>query len=186
MAKIYQLDGSTLYLCNSCLDDLGPIPGKWEETPLETCSVCGEVDLQSREEIDRYHARPTNQFGEFAFEHVCLDFLPDIVCDIRDFWMLDFVERSPFRRLFKWCIMPTVDARPQARQWMATYQSADACFSYSDWAGCVLQDQSGDQIKYLGSAPPSAHPAYQPVEDRDKHKAELGLDPDYKIIGTVM
>ena len=140
----------------------------------------------SKEEIDRYHARPTNQFGEFAFEHVCLDFLPDIVCDIRDFWMLDFVERSPFRRLFKWCIMPTVDARPQARQWMATYQSADACFSYSDWAGCVLQDQSGDQIKYLGSAPPSAHPAYQPVEDRDKHKAELGLDPDYKIIGTVM
>ena len=59
---------------------------------------------------DEYNSKPTNQFGEFMFEHVCLDFLPDIVCDIRDFWMLDFAERSPFRPYFKWCIMPTVDA----------------------------------------------------------------------------
>jgi len=140
----------------------------------------------SKEEKDRYNSNPTNQFGEAMFEHVCLDFLPDIVCDIRDFWMLDFVERSPFRRLFKWCIMPTVDARPQARQWVATYQGADACFTYSDWAGGVLCSQSGNQINYLGSAPPSAHPAYQPVPDKDKNKAELGIDPEYKIIGTVM
>ena len=51
MAKIYRLDDSTLYLCDTCLNDLGPIPGKWVETPLETCSVCGEVDLQSQEEM---------------------------------------------------------------------------------------------------------------------------------------
>ena len=49
----------------------------------------------SQEELEAYNSRPTNQFGEWAFEHVCLDFLPDFVCDIRDFWMLDFAERSP-------------------------------------------------------------------------------------------
>ena len=65
--------------------------------------------------------------------------------------MLDF-EKSPYRNFFKWCIMPTVDARPQARQWLATYQSADACLTYSDWAGGILQDQSGGKIKYIGSA----------------------------------
>jgi hypothetical protein len=138
----------------------------------------------SQEELNEYHSQPVNQFGEFIFERVCLDFLPDVVCDIRDFWMVDFIERSPFRPCFKWALMPTVDARPQARQWLSTYQSADACFTYSDWAGDVLKDQTGGQINHLGSAPPSAHPAYQPIQDKDKHKESLGIEPEYKIIGT--
>jgi glycosyltransferase involved in cell wall biosynthesis len=140
----------------------------------------------AQSEIDSYGSVPTNQFGEFLFEHVCLDFFPDIVCDIRDFWMLDFADRSPYRPFFKWAIMPTVDASPQARQWIATYESADACFTYSDWAGGILGDQSGGKINYLGSAPPSAHPAYQPIQDKDEHKKKFGIDPEYKIIGTVM
>lgn len=142
--------------------------------------------VASKEEMDMYGSSGTNQFGEWIFEHVCLDFMPDVVCDIRDFWMLEFAERSPFRPHFKWCLMPTVDARPQARQWVATYQSADACLTYSDWAGGVLQDQSGGKINYLGSSPPSAHPAYNPVDDKRAHKASYGIDPEYKIIGTVM
>lgn len=140
----------------------------------------------SEDEIQRYHSVPANQFGQHSFESVCLDFLPDVVCDIRDFWMLDFAERSPFRKCFKWAIMPTVDAAPQARQWIATYASADACFTYSDWAGEVLQQQSGGTINYLGSSPPSAHPAYKPVEDKLAHKKALGINPKHKIIGTVM
>ena len=133
-----------------------------------------------------YHSNGINQFGEFAFEDTCLDFMPDIVCDIRDFWMLEFADRSPFRPFFKWCIMPTVDARPQARQWIATYQSADACLTYSDWAGEVLRKQSGGKINYLGSSPPSAHPAYQPIENKEELRQSLGLPPNAKIIGTVM
>jgi len=140
----------------------------------------------SQEELDAYGASGHGQFGEWIFEHVCLDFMPDIVCDIRDFWMLEFAERSPFRPYFKWAIMPTVDARPQARQWIATYESAEACFTYSDWAGGVLEKQSGGKINYLGSAPPSAHPAYNMIEDKRAHKKSMGIDPDYKIIGTVM
>ncbi|MBG88424.1 MAG: hypothetical protein CMO80_16195 [Verrucomicrobiales bacterium] len=140
----------------------------------------------SQQELDMYGSSGTNQFGEWIFEHVCLDFMPDVVCDIRDFWMLEFAERSPFRPHFKWCLMPTVDARPQARQWVATYQGADACLTYSDWAGGVLQDQSGGKINYLGSSPPSAHPAYNPVDDKRAHKVSYGIDPEYKIIGTVM
>ena len=140
----------------------------------------------SEEEQKAYQSSATHQFGEWCFEHVCLDFFPDIVCDIRDFWMLDFAERSPFRNYFKWVIMPTVDARPQARQWMATYEGADAVLTYSDWAGKVLIDQGLSPNKYHGSAPPSAHPAYAPVADKRAHKQEWGLDPDCRIIGTVM
>ena len=134
----------------------------------------------------KYNSNPSMQFGEFRFEEACLDFKPDIVCDIRDFWMLDFEERSPFRDFFKWCIMPTVDARPQARQWIATYNSADACLTYSDWAGEVLKDQSGGSINYLGSSPPSAHPAYQPLHNKQELKKSYGLSDNTKIIGTVM
>ena len=60
MTKIFRLDDSTLYLCDGCLDDLGPVPGKWNETPLEMCSVCGEEDLQSQEEMDAYHNDMSN------------------------------------------------------------------------------------------------------------------------------
>ena len=140
----------------------------------------------SEEQKKAFQSQPTNQFGEYAFESVCLNFKPDIVCDIRDFWMLDFVERSPFRRFFKWCIMPTVDAAPQARQWIATYQSADACLSYSDWAGEVLKSQSGGKINYIGSAPPSAHPAYTPIQEKKELREFFNIDPEAKIVGTVM
>ena len=140
----------------------------------------------SEEEMKAYGSNGVNQFGEWIFEHVCLDFMPDFVCDIRDFWMLDFAERSPFRNYFKWAIMPTVDARPQARQWISTYRGADACFTYSDWAGGILEDQSGGKINYLGSAPPSAHPAYKPVENRGDHRIYYQIPKKAKIIGTVM
>ena len=64
MATIYRLDDSTLYLCDTCLNDLGPIPGTWREEPLETCSVCGDVDLQTQEEMDAYHHDMSNQQWE--------------------------------------------------------------------------------------------------------------------------
>ena len=146
-------------------------------TPDERCS---------EEERKQYQLYPTAQFGELIFEEVCLDFKPDVVCDIRDFWMLDFEERSPFRPFYKWCVMPTVDAQPQARQWIATYQSADACLTYSEWAGEVLKKQSGGKINYLGTSPPSAHHAYKPIENKGQLRADFGLDSDIKIIGTVM
>lgn len=140
----------------------------------------------SKEDKEQYQHHSTAQFGELAFESVCLDFKPDIVCDIRDFWMLDFQERSPFRPFYKWCIMPTVDARPQARQWIATYQSADACLTYSEWAGEVLKEQSGGKINYIGISPPSAHSAYRPAQDKVALRKSMGLDPSLKIVGTVM
>ena len=57
---IWRLEASTLYMCNSCLSDLGPIPGKWNETPLGKCSICGDIDLRAREELDAYHHDMSN------------------------------------------------------------------------------------------------------------------------------
>lgn len=133
-----------------------------------------------------YNSKHTNQFGEYVFHDVCLDFMPDIVCDIRDFWMIEFVERSTYRNFFKWCIMPTVDAEPQANNWIETFKSADACLSYSDWSGEILQAQGCGAINYIGSAPPSAHQAYSAEKDKLKCRSLLGIPKNKKIIGTVM
>ena len=141
-------------------------------------------DDESQQE--RYDSLPTNQFGEWKFESVLLDFQPDIVCDIRDFWMFEHQERSPYRPYFHWVVMPTVDAAPQNEQWLSTFESADAVFSYSDWGHEVLEKESNGSIKCLGSAPPSADAAYIPVEDKAKHKESMGFEENIKFIGTVM
>ena len=65
MPRIYQQsEAKTLVLCDSCLDELGPLPGRWDEEPLMECSVCGAIDDQTREEMDAYHHDMSNQQWE--------------------------------------------------------------------------------------------------------------------------
>ena len=143
-------------------------------------------DKDNEVDQEKYDSNPINQFGAWKFEAVTLSFLPDIVCDIRDFWMFEYQERSPFRPFFNWVIMPTVDANPQNEQWLNTFSNANAVFTYSDWGAKVLNTESNGAINCLGSAPPSADQAYTPVKDKRAHKDAMGFDPDSKIIGTVM
>ena len=64
MTKIFRLEDSSLYLCEDCLDELGPIPGRWKETSLDECSVCGEVDLQTQEEMQQWSEEQDQQSWE--------------------------------------------------------------------------------------------------------------------------
>lgn len=84
----------------------------------------------------------TNQFGKWKFEHVLADFRPDIVIDIRDWWMVAFQERSPFRQYFKWLVMPTVDSIPQKEEWIQTYNGANYVMAYSDFGIDSLRKSS--------------------------------------------
>ena len=132
-----------------------------------------------------YSSNTTNQFGEWRFEKVCLDFKPDVVLCIRDFWMDSFVYKSPFRRIFKWIWMPTVDGSPQNEEWVDYFANADAIITYSDWASEVLKYQSGGSINYIGTASPTASEHFVPM-DKSSIRKEFGLDENSKIIGTVM
>ncbi len=123
----------------------------------------------------------------WKFESVALDFRPDFVVDVRDWWHLEHQERSPFRPFFRWAIMPTVDAAPQADEWMATYLSADAVFSYSDWGLSLLEKQGGGRVKTVASAPPGADlVTLRPAPDKKAHKAQMGLPADALVVGTIM
>jgi len=136
-------------------------------------------------ELEAYNSSPENQFGAWKFESVCLDFKADVVLSIRDYWMDSFVYKSPYRRLFKWVYMPTVDAYPQNKEWLHVFGSADALITYSRWALESLKSQMADNTNFFKEAPPSASERFKPV-NKEEHKQNLGIDPSVNIIGTVM
>ena len=132
-----------------------------------------------------YNGNASAQFGDHSFNNVLLDFQPDVVMDIRDWWMIEFEQRSPFRDFFHWAIMPTVDAAPQDVQWINTYASADAVFAYSEFGKRTLLEQC-DDIKFIDIASPAASSFFSPVQDKRQHKSDMGISPDTFIVGTVM
>lgn len=135
----------------------------------------------------QYTSHPQNEFGRWRFERTILDFKPDIVWDIRDYWMLSFEGQSPLRPFYHWCIMPPVDSAPQQEEWIESFINADSVFVYSDWAIPVLQDEGGGNINVVCSAPPGCDiHIYRPVPDKEKHKDNMGFIVDSNIIGTVM
>jgi len=134
---------------------------------------------------DSYKGNITAQFGEQAFNSVLLDFQPDVVMDIRDWWMIEFQQRSPFRDFFHWAIMPTVDAAPQGNQWINTYASADSVFAYSEFGRDILLQQC-DNIKFVDVASPAASQHFQPHPNKQQHKIDMGISPESLIVGTVM
>lgn len=142
-------------------------------------------DEHNEEQMKLYNSNAGNQFGSWRFERVCLDFEPDIVLTIRDYWMDAFVYHSPYRRIFKWAWMPTVDASPQNPEWIDLFCDANYVLTYSDWAKNVLEEQAGQNINTVGSAPPSASDAFIPM-DQKSIRDEFGVRDDINIIGTVM
>ena len=143
----------------------------------------------------RTKGQNTNQFGEWKFDGVLMDFKPDIVIDIRDWWMLEFQERSVFRQWYKWVVMPTVDAEPQAEEWISTYENANMVLAYSDYGVHTLRRQS--QIATNGKKRMRIFPkAMRPGVDLDVFKPidsteirnfwNLNQQEQYPIIGTVM
>lgn len=142
-----------------------------------------------KDEAERkiYNSNGLNQFGRWRFDRVLLDFKPDVVWDIRDFWMMGYEYNSPLRDYYNWTIMPTVDSAPQQPEWVHVYSTADDVFTYSDWAIDVLDKQGSGMLNVHGSAPPGVdHDVFTPPANKAKHKEQFGLFGTAKIIGTVM
>jgi glycosyltransferase involved in cell wall biosynthesis len=146
-----------------------------------------EPDPNNPMEQQAYGQDKINQFGKWRFDEVCLDFKPDIVISIRDWWMDAWIEKSPFRKHFKWITMPTVDGEPQKPEWLDTYADADKLLTYSHWGKNLLERQSGGRLKVAGVASPCTDlEIFKPPHDKAKLRAEFGLSQDIFIIQTVM
>jgi len=133
-----------------------------------------------------YGSNPSNQFGTWRFERICLDFKPDILIMQKDPWMDSWVKHSPYRPFFSWAWASTVDSSPQSPEWINQFADADYFYTLSEWAEGVIREQAGDSVNLIGSVTMSAADEFQPVPNKAAHRLAMGLDPDWKIIGTVM
>jgi len=129
---------------------------------------------------------PISQFGSVVFDDVCLEFKPDIVLTIRDEWMDNFIHSSPYRKNFKWYWMLTIDGIPQRNIWLDSYKRCDGCLTYSQWAMEVMQKDALEGTNMITVASPGADiDMFCPPENKDEHKARMGIDPNCIIVGMV-
>lgn len=145
-------------------------------------NAVGPEDPRSKE----YNSSMENQFGRWRFERVLLDFKPDVVVDVRDYWMNSYQQFSPLRPYFHWILMPTVDSAPQQEEWIDTFLHADAIFTYSDFGRDTVADQSNGKVKYIDTASPGVDlQCFHPLQQREEVKKLLGVEDKF-IIGSVM
>ena len=134
----------------------------------------------------QYNESMENQFGRWRFERVLLDFKPDVVIDVRDYWMNSYQESSPLRPYFHWAIMQTVDSAPQQEDWVDTYMHADAVFTYSDFGRDTLLEQSNNKVNYIDTTSPGVDlGVYRPIGNREEIRKTFNLDGKF-IIGSIM
>lgn len=133
-----------------------------------------------------YMSRGDNQFGRWRFEKVLLDFKPDVVIDVRDFWMSAYQAFSPLRPYYHHILMPTVDSAPQQEEWLDVFLSTDAIFTYSDWGAEILKKQTNNKIKYIATTSPGVDLDTFYIMDRQNIKHQLGVSDQAFIIGSVM
>jgi len=108
-------------------------------------------------------------------------------CGIRDWWMDEFVLRSPFRQNFSFIWMPTIDGEPQRELWLDSYRQCDRILTYSEYGMDLLKRTGRRGTDLVTIASPGADlEMFKPPEDKRQHKARLGIDPTSLIVGTVM
>tara|TARA_E500000331_G_scaffold356535_1_gene415163 strand:+ start:1857 stop:3635 length:1779 start_codon:yes stop_codon:yes gene_type:complete len=148
--------------------------------------VYPNLPINDREKSE-YALNQSYQFGENKFDYVCLDFRPDVVIDIRDWWMMEYQSRSTLRKFYKWAIMPTVDSKPQQEQFINSYLDADAVFTYSEFGKDVLESESNNHIKIKAIASPGADfNKLKPVSNKSQHRMSFGFSENINVFGTVM
>jgi glycosyltransferase involved in cell wall biosynthesis len=136
--------------------------------------------------FQEYSANAENAFGRWRFEKTLLDFQPDVVIDIRDYWMNSYQAFSPMRKCYHWMLMPTVDSYPQQEMWLDTYSGADSIFTYSDWARDILLQQTNNTINYVDTASPGIDTQKYTMLDTNASKASLSIPTDSIVLGSVM
>lgn len=131
---------------------------------------------------------PNNKFGQWRFDIALLDFKPDIVVDVRDFWNFSYQERSPLRPFFKWVIAPTYDSDPPKIDTFQIFNNADKLLFHTQWAKDTYLSYN-KLAKNIGPVvSDSVDPAvFRPLDtQKNIHKTIMGLPENSFVIGTVM
>jgi glycosyltransferase involved in cell wall biosynthesis len=139
------------------------------------------------EEYKVYKQDDGNQFGKWRFERVLLDFKPDIVIDIRDFWMMTHEYLSPYRPFYHWMIMPPVDSTPLREEWVIMSQNADSLMAYCNWASKEYDKATSGRLKTREVTPYGLDfDQFRPAQNKHLLKTNMGLPTNSYVVGTVM
>jgi len=182
LKRLYKSDGLIVAEQGSYAHDDDP---RCQQVPWKFYPVAPARSNQQA--MQQYMSSPANQFGAWRFDDICLDFKPDIVLSITDWWMSEYVERSPLRHNFSWIQMPTIDGEPQRELWLDTYKRSDGILTYSDYGMNLLKKTGRKGTNLITKASPGVDlEVFKPPNDKRAHKAKLGIDPNSLIVGTVM
>lgn len=179
LSRLYKNPNYEIAEFASYLKEDAPKDVPWKVYPNEPKSVSKEIDL--------YKSNPLNQFGQWRFDKAVLHFRPDIVFDIRDYWMFGYQELCPLRPYYHWVVAPTIDSIPQKPEWLKTYENADVVLTHTDWAANYLKSLDRP-INVMGCVTDSVNPHdFRPISYSKKyHKTKYGIPADSVVIGSVM
>jgi glycosyltransferase involved in cell wall biosynthesis len=136
-----------------------------------------------------YDSQKGCTFGQILFELALLDFKPDIVIDVRDYWYFAYQESSSLRRFFHWMIAPAYDSTPQSINSLNMYRNADSLLFHSEWAknDMINRNFFGDtNIKEVVSDAVDSTIFYPLDKKKSILKTENFIDSESFVIGTVM
>ena len=181
LSRLYKTDKYELaeLSCYNGGDQVKTVP--WKVYPNAPSSSDKDEDKNA------YNSNHTNAFGQWRFDKAVLDFRPDIVFDIRDYWMFAYQELSPLRPYFHWIVAPTVDSLPQKNSWLHTFRNADMVLGHTDWAVDYLKNIN-QNIVVGPSVSDSVDPdIFKPINHGLMYHKASHLVPDGSfIIGAVM
>lgn len=149
--------------------------------------VYPNVPCDNSENLNHYNNNTVNHFGQWRFDKVVLHFRPDIVFDIRDYWMFSYQELSCLRPYYHWIIAPTVDSIPQKTEWLKTFENADLVLTHTNWASDYIQ-----KLKRPINLGPCVSDSVNPTEfkpiswTKNYHKTKFGIPNNSFVIGSVM
>lgn len=136
-----------------------------------------------------YIGNDINQFGQWLFELVLLDFKPHIVFDIRDFWNFTYQETSSLRSFYHWLLAPTYDSAPPKIDTLNLFRNTDTLCFHTQWAKDNLINQYNYNQSNLGPIVSDAidHNTFKRIGYSKKfHKNKYNIPSDAYVIGSVM
>ena len=136
-----------------------------------------------------YDSQKGCSFGQILFELALLDFKPDIVIDVRDFWYFAYQESSCLRRFFHWMIAPAYDSSPQSINSLNMYRNADTLLFHSEWAANDMINKNFYNDINIGGVVSDAvdSKVFYPLEiKKSLLKTQNHINNKAFIIGTVM
>lgn len=132
----------------------------------------------------QYNSNDSNKLGYWRFEKVLLDFMPDIVIDVRDSTMMEYETLTSLRKYFHHIISPSIDSAPQINSWLSLMLQADCIMGYTDYAKDVIAKECGGKAKFYKTAyPASDYSIFKPLKNKREIRQQLGLPVDANIVG---